>query len=479
MTRHILTLLLLAAVALAGSAQISRSRSISLTPTFSRYAKDYVEERINAWQKRGEFEKAEAYRTRILTQRDARIEEYTEQARLKYIADLSPANLKAELTLGNYNPDAEVFVISHPKFGDLIVSIDTSAAPDFKSAWYQMKAEPKYVIQNDRLALASVTFRSKGGRLKKPVVAVQADATEYAVKDIEFSFDPIEIETDAPAPSPRKETAAAKAPAPSDVDTNIPKGNGTVNANTFAVVIANENYKRVSKVDYAHNDGETMAKYLNKTLGVPSEQIHIVKDATLNDMHAELLWMEEVAKAYGGEASFIFYYAGHGVPDEATGEAFLLPADGFGTMASSGLSLASLNEKMASLPSRLTVMLLDACFSGAMRSGDMIASTRGVAVKPRKESLNGGNVVALTASQNDETATKIDEYGHGLFTYFVLKKLQESKGNLSLGDLADYVKENVGRQSVVRTRKPQTPAVLHSPSLTSRWPGINLSHMSK
>lgn len=235
---------------------------------------------------------------------------------------------------------------------------------------------------------------------------------------------------------------------------NIPVGIKTSNSNTFAVIIANENYRRVSPVEYAHNDGNIMKRYLIETLGIPEKQVHYVKDATLNDMRAEIEWIKEIGDAYAGQASFIFYYAGHGIPDEATSNGYLLPTDGYGSMSSTGLSMNELNDRISSIPSRLSLVILDACFSGAMRGGEMLASARGVAIKVRPGAVNRGNIVVLTASQEDETASKCDEYGHGLFTYYLLKKIQESKGSVTLGELADYTIDQVRRYSIVNNRKP-------------------------
>lgn len=454
-----------------------------MIPGFSRFAKDYVEERINAWQTKGEFEKAVDYRERIETLRDTKIRELTAEAKEKYIKDQQPENLKAGMTLGTYNADAEAFVISHPQFGDFVVHIPVDEAPEFKNYWFQLQAVADYMIENDRIALRSVSFNRLRGKTKRSYQAHRANGADYAEAEIDFDFDPINIDgTDIAAaadsydvPAGKRKKTAVK----SDIDINIPAGVKTANTNTFAVVLANENYRRVSKVDYAHNDGDMVCRYLSETLGVPPSQIHYVKDATLNDMRGEIEWMREVGEAYKGEASFIFYYAGHGIPDESTANGYLLPVDGYGSLASSGLPMKELNEKISAIPSRLSLVLLDACFSGAMRDGDMLAATRGVVIKVRPEAVSKGNVVVLTAAQNDEVAAKSDEYGHGLFTYYFLKKIQESKGNVKLGVLADYVVEQVCKYSVVQNRKPQTPSVLTSPVIKDSWSEITLTNIAK
>ena len=49
-----------------------------------------------------------------------------------------------------------------------------------------------------------------------------------------------------------------------------------------------------------------------------------------------------------------------------------------------------------------------------------------------KQSIPTGNLVVLSAAKGVETAYSYKEKGHGLFTYFLLKKLQETQGDLTL-----------------------------------------------
>lgn len=51
------------------------------------------------------------------------------------------------------------------------------------------------------------------------------------------------------------------------LDINIPETNEE-NKKTFAVIIGNENYERVTKVKYALNDAKVFASYCKKTLGL-------------------------------------------------------------------------------------------------------------------------------------------------------------------------------------------------------------------
>lgn len=279
----------------------------------------------------------------------------------------------------------------------------------------------------------------------------------------------------ATQPQPVGRTAQKPAPAApkSDVDEAIPTTR-TVRENTFALIIANEDYQDVAKVPNALNDGEVLAAYCTKTLGLPATNVHVVKNATLNNIRREINLMKQIAEAYGGDASFIVYYAGHGIPDEESRDAYLLPVDGYSADLTTCYSLKDFYETIGSLPSRKTVVFLDACFSGSSRGEGMLASARGVAIKA-KSAAPAGNMVVMTSAQGDETAYPYMEKNHGLFTYYLLKKLKETKGAVSLGELADYLRENVQRKSIVVNGKSQTPSVSPSQNVGADWKNWKLN----
>lgn len=253
----------------------------------------------------------------------------------------------------------------------------------------------------------------------------------------------------------------------SDVDFDIPMANNISN-NTFAVVISNEKYQMEKAVQYAENDGKTFADYCKKTLGLPEKNVHFVTNATLNNIKHEIKWLQDVITVYNGDAKIIFYYAGHGIPDEQNKSAYLLPIDGYGSDVTTGYALEDLYKALGRLPSKSVTVFLDACFSGAKRDGEMLASARGVAIKV-KQATPVGNIVVFSAAQGDETAYPYKEEEHGLFTYYLLKKLQETKGDVTLGELGDYIKTQVERQSIVINGKLQSPSIVSTATIANSW----------
>ena len=254
--------------------------------------------------------------------------------------------------------------------------------------------------------------------------------------------------------------------AQSSVDTKIAVNSQNDN-NTFVVIISNENYKHEEHVPFAKNDGEVFKVYCQKTLGIPESNIRYIPDATLNEMNFEIDWLGDVLNAYEGDARGIIYYTGHGMPDENSKEAYLLPVDGYSKSPSSGMSTKSLYDKLRNMHSNSIMVFLDACFSGAKRDGKMLASSRGVAIRVRQDPV-GDNTVVFSAAQGDETAYPYKSQQHGMFTYFILDKLQQSGGYTTLGELSSYVTTQVKRKSVVVNGKSQTPTVLVS-SNNQNW----------
>lgn len=440
-------------------------------PPFSVYAKRVIEEKVNLWQQKGKYEKTADWQARVNdANRKIFIDSLYSVAQNDYIAFRS-SRMEDSQTLVNYDADNEVFLITDAEFGDLLVQVPIEYAPDFEAGFDSMDKDMRYYLNGDHLALAEVVYNLGGHEFR---YSSQADL-RYTELDIEYNFEPVDIEVESPALyADRGSQTISRSNVSigvSDVDTDIPQASSE-NDRTFVVILANENYNTESRVEYAHNDGEVFSRYCNKTLGIPESNIRVVFDATLNNIRAQVDWLSKVGEAYGGDARLMFYYAGHGIPDESSKEAYILPVDGYGSNVATGYKLSELYDQLSAIPSSSTLVFLDACFSGANRDDQMLASVRGIAVRVKKE-VPQGNLVIFSAAQGDETALPYNEQGHGMFTYFLLKKLQETGGNVSLGDLSDYVTDQVRKMSVVTKSKPQTPTVSTGVSI-SDWRSIKL-----
>jgi uncharacterized caspase-like protein len=172
------------------------------------------------------------------------------------------------------------------------------------------------------------------------------------------------------------------------------------------------------------------------------------------------------------EKNLIVYYAGHGVPDvKNNNKAYLLPTDVRGTNPKRGIALDELYQRLGELAFNQTAVFVDACFSGLNRDNEGVTEgLRAVEVVAEDATLNDGRLVTFTAAQGNETAQAYPEQGHGLFTYYLLKELQVTYGNVSFGELSDRVTERVSHQArQMKMRKTQTPATNATQQVAGTW----------
>lgn len=464
-----------ASVPSSSSTSASVSGAVEI-PAYSVFAKEYIESRINQWQQKDPYETLSEYQARVTEQTRAdKIKEVQRQAEQEYIKTYQGMVNLQQLELRPYDAENGVFLITSASLGQLVVPVPRSnnEARLFESNWNGMQfRNPKYFIDNDHLALANLTFITPTG---KQYQYDNAAALNYTETNVDVHFAAIDNNLFAANESKHSKQKVSKqkvSVGSSDVDTNIPESKAN-NTKTFAVVISNENYLNVAGVPMALNDGSTFAKYCEKTLGMPHDNVRYYGDASYGTMLRAVRDIKDIAAAYNGDLNIVFYYAGHGIPNETTKDAFLLPVDADGTQTEGCYSLNRLYAELGSTNAKSIVVFLDACFSGSKREEGMLASARGVALKAKKEDPRG-NMVVLSAASGDETAFPYKQKGHGLFTYYLLKKLQETKGDVSLGDLSEYVSAQVKRQSVVTNRKVQTPTATPSESMMQGWRSLKL-----
>ena len=468
-----------------------------------------VETEISRWQQKDEFESTTQWRQRVTEEsRAAKVSEIAErisgdynrrmqEAHQEYISKYealageyceyrSAAFAKQELTLRPYDADNQTFLISTATYGDILLPVPLAEAQAFKRDWTENKAKVKavFVPVGDDVALQSVSFGK--------YVYDSNTRANYAQVDVDYNFKPVDLAnldfnfeaiddgesvgksrlSTPVAVTPRryepeqKKIAAGDA---SDVDVDIPVGSRKA-PNTFAVVIANGNYAHASRVANAENDGRTMEKYLTRTLGIPEKNITTYIDATYGQMASAVGHLRDIAEAYGSDGfNVLFYYVGHGLPDDNNRESYILPVDVDPKNIEICYPLEKLYSQLGNLGAQSVTVMVDACFSGANHGdGMLIPQSMGVTVKP-KASRPTGNMVVLSTAEGDETAFPYASQGHGLFTYWLLTKLKESRGEVTLGELSDYVSDKVKKTSVVENRKRQTPTVATSQSLASTW----------
>lgn len=257
-----------------------------------------------------------------------------------------------------------------------------------------------------------------------------------------------------------------------NVDSDIPQASKK-NKDLFVVIIGNEQYDEVDNVEFAENDATVFERYCRLTLGAQPNNIRSYHNLTYARIGSAIRDMKDKVDVNKGQLDVIFFYAGHGIPSEDGKRTFLLPVDADGKDLSACYPLEKLYDELGNLGAKSVVAFIDACFSGSNRNDVALAHNRAPHMR-YKTAVPQRKTVVFSAASSGETAWQYKEKQHGLFTYYLLKKLQETKGDCTLGELASYIESNVGNTSLDVNHKRQTPTVSPSMDIESTWKTFKL-----
>jgi len=328
---------------------------------------------------------------------------------------------------------------------------------------------PQIAIKSESIAIEEINTFSEKRRF-----TFKDDINNPVVEKVESNYaEKSKIDTVKQIIYINKEQTNYQYEAASDIDNNIPIISQS-NEMQFAFIIGNEDYSSLQKdlksemnVDFARNDASAVREYFIKTLGIPEKNITFILDGTFGQIIQGISKFNLIVKNTNGKARIYFYYAGHGLPDEQTKEPYLMPVDVSGSNLNSAIKLKDVYSKLSEFPCERITVILDACFTGGGRNQGLFAA-RGVKIKPKEELLEG-NIVVFSSSSGDQSSLPYKEKQHGMFTYFFLKKLQESKAEITYKELSDYLKEKVALESVLINSKEQNPQVNVNPDIFNIW----------
>jgi Caspase domain/Sel1 repeat len=255
----------------------------------------------------------------------------------------------------------------------------------------------------------------------------------------------------------------------------------TDNADAVAVIIGNRTYRQTVPVDFAHNDADAMREWLTGAMGFRAENIIVLKDATLSEFNqtfgternpqAGRLWRS----VREGRSNVFVYISGHGVPDLASRQPFLLPHDGNPNQSESGYLLDTLYRnlelvKQKTGTDRQVIVMLDACFTGETgRKGETLLAVSAPGFQPARPK-SGGGVIKLLATAAATPANWDGDTKLGLFTSRFLMGvggLADAAGNgdgaTSWDELRDYLKDEVPRAARRDSGRDQMPEIDAAP----------------
>ena len=224
-----------------------------------------------------------------------------------------------------------------------------------------------------------------------------------------------------------------------------------VQAKRVALVIGNDNYLSVSKLQKAGNDANAMARELrNAGFAV---QLH----QNLN-YRATVRAVESFTQGIQGGDEVVVFYAGHGV--QIKNGSYLLPTDievnSESEVEKTAYDLLTLTEKLAEAKPAFSLVIVDACRDNPLKSkGRSIGNARGLsAIEAPK-----GQMIVYSASRGQQALDRLlekDPNPNSVFTRELITRMKVP--GLKIEDLMRDVQNSV-EELAKSVRHEQRPAI--------------------
>jgi hypothetical protein len=172
-------------------------------------------------------------------------------------------------------------------------------------------------------------------------------------------------------------------------------------AKRVALVIGNDNYTHVSRLQKAGNDANAMARELQAA----GFRVLLHKDLNYRAM---VKAVDTLTNSITGGDEVVVFFAGHGV--QIRSGSYLLPVDIEATSESevekTSYALNDLMEQLAAAKASFSLVMIDACRDNPLKSkGRSVGGTRGLnAPEPPK-----GQMVVYSASRGQQALDRLNE----------------------------------------------------------------------
>ncbi len=269
-----------------------------------------------------------------------------------------------------------------------------------------------------------------------------------------------------PAPTNSQPTTPMNQPAvqqPAPQPGTAPAKDG----NQWALLVGISDYPgEIQDLRFARDDARALKETLTSSAGFMDDHVRLLTDYGATEAKATkqniLAAIEQLAARVQTNHQIIIFLAGHGIARGlgAQAKSFFLPVDVNAqtkeTLEQTGLDLEELARKLSALKASQFTIFVDACredpFPGRGIKGNPMTDVmaRGLRITPtgtQPAQAEPPTSIVFYSCQIGERAYEDPSLKHGVFTYYILRGIQElanrPDGRVEAGQLAGYLKENV------------------------------------
>lgn len=251
-----------------------------------------------------------------------------------------------------------------------------------------------------------------------------------------------------------------------------PAGFQSPQTHLLAVGISTYRDPQIAGRKFSAQDAELVTSYFKTIGGVPAANIRLLQDRKALRPDIEEAILDWLPPRLTADSVVIVYFAGQALVSPA-GETYLVPYEG---SAGSTFRLYPLKDLQAAL-GKLKAQQVLLIFDGGL---SRIGKDATVKTKAPQWEAGGGNLVRLIGTTGLQSGLEPDQLKHGLFTYYLLRGLKgeadtNHDGEVTLGELAAFLRQAVPAAAKSQFRQDQRPTVVPALSATSKASSLTLA----
>ena len=205
----------------------------------------------------------------------------------------------------------------------------------------------------------------------------------------------------------------------------------------YALVIGNNNYEHLEKLDAAQKDAEVIAEVLQDKYGF---EVELLLNGDYRTTVNSIFNMTDKLKE---NDNLLIYYAGHGELEKAENRGYWLPVDASKKSRAEWISNQRIVDRIKATKAKHVLLMVDSCFSGTLMRSGTTTEVKETMDEKYIERLKKKKTRLVITSGGNEPVVDSDGGQHSLFALKLIDILKNNNGVINSSRLFEPIRQYV------------------------------------